>query len=125
MNAFSLPKKTDEQLAERSKTIQSSTKNAIKIPYDIIQKCKEIIPEIKLIAEKGNLNAVSDAGVGALSIKAAAMGAALNVRINLKSIEDDDYKKMTTDDTIQSVDYIIKQCDEIIEMVNNKIDNIN
>ncbi len=86
MDAFKLPKETDEQKEQRSKRIEEATFGAAEVPSAVIKNCYEIIPLIKTIAEKGNKNSISDAGVAALLISTAAQGAYLNVLINCSSL---------------------------------------
>jgi glutamate formiminotransferase / formiminotetrahydrofolate cyclodeaminase len=88
MNAFSLPKLTDEEKAVRSKAIQDATKIAIEIPFKVMENSYASMEVIKAMAENGNPNSVSDAGVGALCARTAVMGAFMNVRINATGYDD-------------------------------------
>ncbi|MEI2737493.1 MAG: glutamate formimidoyltransferase [Chitinophagaceae bacterium] len=88
MNSFGLPKSTDEEKAVRSKAIQEATKFAIEIPFRVMQVSYDSMEVIKAMAETGNPNSVSDAGVGALCARSAVMGAFMNVRINAGGYED-------------------------------------
>lgn len=88
MDAFALPKKTDEEKAARHEAIQAATKFAIEVPFKTMQLCYESMQVMKAMAEIGNPNSVSDAGVGALAARAGVRGAYLNVRINAASYED-------------------------------------
>lgn len=91
MSAFSLPKGTDEEKAARKQAIQDATKFAIEIPYKVMQLSFESMEIIKAMAEIGNPNSVSDAGVGALCARSAVMGAFMNVRINASGYDDKNY----------------------------------
>jgi formiminotetrahydrofolate cyclodeaminase len=86
MDAFKLPKETDEQKAERSKQIELATIGAGRVPAAVIEKCNEILPWIKTVVEKGNRNSLSDAGVASKLISTASYGAYLNVLINCSSL---------------------------------------
>jgi len=88
MDAFGLPKGTPEEAARRTEAIQEATKHAIEIPYRVMEAAKTSMEIIKAMAEIGNPNSVSDAGVGALCARSAVMGAFLNVRINAKDLDD-------------------------------------
>jgi glutamate formiminotransferase/formiminotetrahydrofolate cyclodeaminase len=88
MAAFGLPKNTDGEKALRKEAIQKATRNAIEVPFKVMQKSLESMQLIKAMAEKGNPNSVSDAGVGALCARSAVMGAHLNVKINAGGIDD-------------------------------------
>jgi glutamate formiminotransferase/formiminotetrahydrofolate cyclodeaminase len=88
MDAFGLPKGTDEEKAERKRAIQAATKYAIEIPFRVMHASCEAMDVIKAMAEIGNPNSVSDAGVGALAARSAVMGAYLNVKINAGGLDD-------------------------------------
>ena len=91
MHAFALPKSNDEEKAARTKAIQDATKNAIEIPFKVMQAAYAGMEVIKAMAEIGNPNSVSDAGVGALCARTAVMGAFMNVRINAAGYDDKNY----------------------------------
>lgn len=88
MSAYRLPKESDEEKAIRSETIRSANIAAAESPLSIAAFCLEAITEIGILAEKGNANAITDAGSSSHMIHAAAHAAALNVKINLGSIGD-------------------------------------
>ena len=88
MDAFKLPKYTDEEKEKRNVAVQEATKGAIGVPLQVMEKALEALGMIKVVVEKGNPNMISDAGVSSLLARTAAEGAYLNVRINLNSIED-------------------------------------
>ena len=104
MAAFKLPKDTDEQKQLRSEKIQSSYIKAMEVPLKVAGVANEIFDTLRVAAQFGNPNAVSDAGVGALVAYAAIESALLNVKINLSAIKD---TGLVTD--------VKKQCDEIME----------
>lgn len=91
MTAFGLPKANDEEKAIRKQAIQDATKFAIEIPFKVMQLSYESMTLIKAMAETGNPNSVSDAGVGALCARSAVMGAFMNVRINAAGYDDKSY----------------------------------
>ncbi len=95
MDAFQLPKYTDEEKKKREGAVQEATKGAVGVPLQVMEKGLEALGIIKVVAEKGNPNMISDAGVSSLMAKAATQGAYLNVRINLNSIEDQDFVATT------------------------------
>jgi glutamate formiminotransferase/formiminotetrahydrofolate cyclodeaminase len=88
MAAFALPKGTDTEKAARSAAIQAATRKAIEVPFRVMQLSCDALPLAVAMAEKGNPNSASDAGVGALCARAAVQGAYLNVRINVKGFAD-------------------------------------
>ncbi len=88
MNAFGLPKGNDEEKTARKAAIQAATINAIKVPYRTMELAYQSFDLAKAMAEVGNPNSVSDAGVGALCARAAVKGAYLNVIINAQDLKD-------------------------------------
>jgi formiminotetrahydrofolate cyclodeaminase len=96
MEATNLPKENDQQKALRSAAIQAATKEAALLPLTVMRHCIDALALTKIIAAKGNPNAISDAGVSALMLKAACDGAALNVRINLSTIKDVEFVGWTS-----------------------------
>ena len=91
MQAFSLPKSTDQEKANRTEAIQVATKRAIEIPFKVMELSYSSFEIIEAMAKEGNPNSVSDAGVGALCARTAVMGAFMNVRINASGLKDQAY----------------------------------
>jgi formiminotetrahydrofolate cyclodeaminase len=89
--AYKMPRETEEEKAARSAAIQQALKGATTVPMALAETCVEILNLCPESAEKGNVLAVSDVGVGALMAEAALRAAALNVLINLGSIQDKDF----------------------------------
>ena len=121
MSALSLPKSTEEEKVNRTNAIQSATKYATEIPFRVMQTTFASMEVIKAMAEIGNQNSVSDAGVGALAARSAVMGAYLNVKINAAGLTD---KKWA--ETIIADGAIIQERtqhleSEILLIVNGKI----
>jgi formiminotetrahydrofolate cyclodeaminase len=88
MAAYRLPKDTDEQRRARSERIQSALKQATEVPLECARVCARLVDLSRVVAEKGNVNVVSDAGVAVLAAWAAMRSAALNVYVNAARIED-------------------------------------
>ncbi len=95
MDAFRLPKKTEEDKKTRDQAIQEATKGATTVPLEVMELAFEALELAKVAAEKGNVNSVSDAGVGALLALAAVEGGYLNVKINLSGIQDESFQSET------------------------------
>jgi len=108
-----MPKGTDEEKAIRNAATVAATKNAIETPLEVMQVASDAYPFLKAMAQKGNPNSVSDAGVGALACKAAVHGAYLNVRINCTGFDDHKY-----------VEKICKKADRIFKKSNSSCDSI-
>ncbi|MBT3750587.1 MAG: cyclodeaminase/cyclohydrolase family protein, partial [Bacteroidetes bacterium] len=92
MDAFGLPKGTDDEKAARKAAIQEATKIAVQVPLETMKLAFDSMTVIKKMAEIGNPNSVSDAGVAALAARSAVFGAYLNVKINLGDLSDEVYK---------------------------------
>jgi len=88
MSAYGLPKETDAQKAARAEAIQAALKTATDVPLACCRACRAVIDLAETVAEKGNLNVISDAGVAVLSAYAGLRSAALNVYINAKGLDD-------------------------------------
>ena len=86
MDAFGLAKKTEADKVIRTQAIQDATQYATEVPLKVMRLCFESMDVAKAMAETGNPNSVTDAGVGALAAMAGVRGAHLNVRINAKDL---------------------------------------
>ena len=109
MDAFGLANSSPEEKAARKAAIQAATLHAIETPFRVMQLAYESMEVIQNMAEKGNPNSVSDAGVGALCARTAVMGAWLNVKINCAGYDDKTY-----------VERVLNSCDELVEKTNRK-----
>ena len=92
MLAFQMPKNTENEKKARIEAIQEGYKHALEVPLKCAKECLEVLRLQLLFASYGNKNAITDVGVGALLAYSGLEGALLNVRINLLSIKDVDYK---------------------------------
>lgn len=88
MEAFKLPKETDEQKSLRRDEIEKATYHAALVPAEVINKCNELLPYLEIVGEKGNQNSLSDTGVAISLASTASQGAFLNVLINCTSLSD-------------------------------------
>ncbi|MCX6149916.1 MAG: cyclodeaminase/cyclohydrolase family protein [Ignavibacteriales bacterium] len=117
MEAFKFPKETENDKTMRLKKISAATLEAAKVPAEVITSCKVILPLIKTIAEKGNQNSVSDAGVAALLLSTAAQGAYLNVLINCSSLKDNSEAQKLLAEASVVKDEIKSESNNIIEVI--------
>jgi glutamate formiminotransferase/formiminotetrahydrofolate cyclodeaminase len=124
MDAFSLPKNTDSEKKIRKQKIQEATQYAAEVPFSVMQLCYDSMQMIKAMAETGNPNSVSDAGVGALAARSGVLGAFLNVKINASGLTDKNYveniltKAQKIADNASALEY------EILKIVESKIGKI-
>lgn len=93
MEAFSLPKESEEEKAARREAIQRAFKMATEVPLKTARACLRALEHAPHIAEKGNRNSISDAGVGALACMGGLRGALFNVKINTPSIKDESFRE--------------------------------
>ena len=105
MNAFGLPKGTDEEKAARKRAIQEATKYATEVPFRTVQRSFEVFEICELMIKKGNPNSVTDGAVGVLCAEAAVTGAYLNVKINASSLDD---KEFANKIVAEAHDYVVR-----------------
>ncbi len=91
MDAYRMPKATDEEKSKRSSAIQHALKLAAEVPMSVAAKAYDIMEYSKAVVAKGNQNAVTDGMVSAMMARTAVLSALLNVKINLSSIKDENY----------------------------------
>lgn len=85
--AYSLPKETEEEKAEKERVMEKVLYEASIVPLQIMETVYEAMKDLEVLGEKGSRIAVSDVGVGILFAKAALEGASLNIFINTKSMK--------------------------------------
>ncbi len=121
IKAFKMPKESDEQKKKRSEAIQKGYKKAAQVPMKTAQTCLNVLDAALVVAQKGNPNSITDAGVSALMAKAGVESALFNVKINLESIKDETY----VDATLKEIDTILKASEkktiEILKSVDKKM----
>ncbi|MBI4548592.1 MAG: cyclodeaminase/cyclohydrolase family protein [Ignavibacteriae bacterium] len=122
IEAYGLPKETDDQQALRSAAIQAATKEATLVPLSVMNHVIDALALTKVVAEKGNVNSMSDAGVSALILHAAAESAALNVQINLNSIKDSEFIGWKSDEVRSLLRTSQSMKDEIMEIVKQSLE---
>lgn len=121
MDAFGLPKGNEDEKAARDHAIQEATRYAIEIPFRVMKKSHESMEVIKAMAETGNPNSVSDAGVGALAARSAVMGAFLNVKINASGLKDKSFVEQILAEGSDIQAKTIAMEAEILKIVDSKI----
>lgn len=123
MAAFGMPKNTDEDKRLRSEAIQKATLFAAQVPLETMKASFKAFEICKAMAETGNPNSVSDAGVGALAARAAVLGAGLNVKINASSLKN----KAQAEALINEANNLMADADkaerEVMEIVEKLIHN--
>lgn len=121
MDAFGLPKGSEQEKSARTEAIQEATRYAIEIPFRVMKKSFETMEILKAMAETGNPNSVSDAGVGALAARSAVMGAFLNVKINASGLNDKAFVASVIAEGTEIERNAKLMEEQILEIVNQKI----
>ena len=121
IEAFSLPKETEPQIALRRAAINGATKEATLIPLEVMKHCIDGMALAQEVAVNGNPNSVSDAGVSALLLHAACEGAALNVKINLNTLADSEFVGWKSDDVESLLKTSKMMLEEAMEIVAEKM----
>jgi len=117
MAAFRLPKGTDEEKKARRQAIEEATEDAVEVPLRVTELSCEVLALARVVAAKGNPNAITDAGVAGRLALAAAEGAGLNVKINLPGIKDDTYREDTRRRVEQHLNLAREVAGEVAEEV--------
>jgi glutamate formiminotransferase/formiminotetrahydrofolate cyclodeaminase len=121
MQAFALPKGTDDEKTARTNAIQEATRYAIEVPFNVMKLAYQSMEVIKAMAETGNPNSVSDAGVAALCARAAVLGAFMNVQINAFGYNDKTYTTKILAEGQALRQMAMDREAEILEIVDSKI----
>ena len=121
MGAMRMPKTSPEQIEERDAAIEAATLYAGEVPLRTMKTAVKAFPLLRRMAEEGNPNSVSDAGVGALAARSAVLGAQLNVKINASGLKNrDDAARLLAEAEAVAAD-AIKAEEDILNIVNGKI----
>ena len=121
MASYGMPKKTDKQKAVRSAEIQEALKEATDVPLECARLCRKVVDLSRAVAEKGNLNLVSDAGVAVLAGYAALKSAALNVYINIGGIKDETFAADRRNQLFSLIDGCGFETEDVYQVVKAKL----
>ena len=121
MDVFAMPKNTPEEKAARAAAMQVATLYATEVPLRTMKAAYKAFDVVRAMAEEGNPNSVSDAGVGALAARSAVMGACLNVKINAAGLKDRETAEKLVNEA-NEIQALAQQAEkEILEIVESKI----
>jgi glutamate formiminotransferase/formiminotetrahydrofolate cyclodeaminase len=109
MDAYGLPKSTEDQKTARAQAIQSATKHAIEIPMQVAEVAHDAFEVAEAMADFGNPNSITDAGVGAMCLRTAVLGAVLNARVNTADLVDKEF-----------VSSVLSRCDELVTSASSR-----
>lgn len=116
-----MPKATDEEKEQRKTAMHEATRYAIQIPLEVMKTAYEAFDLVEAMVEKGNVNSISDAGVGGLCLKTAIYGAYLNVKINCAGFDDENFVASVTQQADQLLQEAIKKEQNIVKAVEKSI----
>jgi glutamate formiminotransferase/formiminotetrahydrofolate cyclodeaminase len=122
MEAYRLPKKTEERKKERAQAVEEALKEATLVPFGVLEKSIEALDMAREIALKGNKNSLSDAGVAGLTAQAAAEGAYYNIKINLPNLQDNEFKSKIKKQAVSLKKKAVKLGDELREIIEKKLE---
>lgn len=121
MAAYRLPKDTDDQKQARTAAIRAANREATRVPFHVMELALEGLKLAASLSGKSNETAASDLGVAALSLKAAADGAWLNVGINLGGIKDPELEEMYRREGARLSEDCARLAGEVLETVRASI----
>ena len=116
--AYKLPRETDDQQKRRHAAVKSALLGAAEIPLETARACVDVARLAHVCAERGNQNAVSDAGVASLMAGSGARGAAYNILINLKSLSENPASRRIRDELTELLDTMGTLQNKTSEIVN-------
>ncbi|MBS1924162.1 MAG: glutamate formimidoyltransferase [Bacteroidetes bacterium] len=124
MDAFKLPKTTDQEKEDRKQAVAEATRYAIEVPLSVMKISLQSMELIEAMATNGNPNSVSDAGVGAMCARTAVLGAGLNVRINAAAYSDKTFVETVLKQAAEMENKAIANEKNILDVVNCKISGL-
>jgi glutamate formiminotransferase/formiminotetrahydrofolate cyclodeaminase len=124
MAAMRLPKKTDEDKAAREAALEKANIEATLVPLNVLRRTWDAAQLARRTVEKGNKNSVSDAGVAALTARAAAEGAYLNVAINLPGIADEKFRVGTSKEAAEIRKKVVAHTEETVRLAEKTISEL-
>ena len=122
MEAYRLPKESEEEINKRNDSIQQAMKSASLVPMEVAEQAFNMLGSIAEIVHKGNSNAITDALVAMMTCRTAVMGALLNVRINLSGIIEESFVGMLTEKCDRIEKETLQKEEELIRWVKTQID---
>jgi formiminotetrahydrofolate cyclodeaminase len=121
LSAFRLPKETPSEKAARQAAIQSATRKATAVPMETLRNVAGLLAPAEAAVEKGNPQCLSDAGVAAHLVRAAASGAAYNVRINLSGLDDPGLSTQMKLETTELLSRVMSGVAKLQETLNKRL----
>ncbi len=123
MEAFKMPKKTEQEKLARNKAIEEATKYAISVPLRVMELAYQAIDIAEAMIKHGLQASLSDAAVGLLSVVTAIRGAHLNVKINAKDLKDQQFKQDVLKKAAEIEQKALLREQELMQLVNQKLES--
>lgn len=123
IDAIRLPKETADEKTIRANAIEQASQYAAEVPYKVMQVAAKSIEIIKAMIENGNAASITDAGVGALCLKTAIQGAFMNVKVNLKDLNNRTFAIDLRKNAQTIFDNTMDQLTDLVSIVEQKVDN--
>jgi glutamate formiminotransferase/formiminotetrahydrofolate cyclodeaminase len=120
MEAFRRPKNSDAEKKDRTEAIQAATRQAILVPYKVMETAFSAFPLIREMVEKGNPSSVTDAGVGALALGSCIKGAFLNIRINAEGLDDKRFVNNLLSRGFELEERAVREESDIIKIIESR-----
>lgn len=124
MDAHRLPKATEDQARLREAAVEDATKEAARIPFEVLKSSLALVELAETAAKKGNRNSLSDAGMAALAARAASEGAYYNVRINMADIKDESFKRSFSDEAARTRDLVLKRAASVQKKIEKEFERM-
>lgn len=121
ITAVRMPKATDEEKQSRKNAMHEATRYAIQIPLEVMKTAFGAFELVDAMVKKGNINSISDAGVGGLCLKTAIYGAYLNVKINCAGFDDENFVRTVTEEAETILEEAIKKEKAMVKAVEKSI----
>lgn len=122
MKALKMAKITEEEKIARKEAIKKATINALEIPLETAVECLNVLKLQKVFAENGNINAITDVGVGSLMVYAGVEGALFNVIINLNGLKDEEYVSEKKSECNRILEEAKSLKEEVLSITYSKLD---
>jgi glutamate formiminotransferase/formiminotetrahydrofolate cyclodeaminase len=123
IKAMRMPRLGDQEKAARRRAVQQAFKDAAEVPASVVRECRRIAPLIEAVARRGNQASLSDAGVASLMCMACAEGAAMNVMINLGSIEDAEFKAARRKTVLEDLEHVKSAVAPVLALVKSSLES--
>jgi formiminotetrahydrofolate cyclodeaminase len=122
MEAMRLPRTSEGERHARDRALQEAYRRAAEVPLEAVRLSLTVLELANIAALKGRKDAASDAGTAALLARAAVEGAALNVMINLQTLEDESFVRDCRSEADDARAVARRICDEIVDTIHSRFE---